>query len=92
MPHSESSTFRKNVHCLANYLGVNQTHLNSMSVNRSLKSTVIKHWHASCDPTTIAEAHVIIDLINSRQQSVYIDYFDYSEIAGLLNFVCTIRI
>ena len=92
MPHSESSTFRKNVHCLANYLGVNQTHLNSMSVNRSLKSTVIKHWHASCDPTTIAEAHVIIDLINSRQQSVYIDYFDYSEIAELLNFVCTVRI
>jgi hypothetical protein len=91
IPHSNSNVFRNNIQCLLNYLGISQIELENLAVNSALKPRILSKYYASLDPVTIAEAHVIEDLIQARQCSIYIENFCFAEINDLLNSLCIQR-
>ena len=76
IPHSNSNVFRNNIYCLLNYLGISQTELDNLAVNSALKNRILSRYYMSLDPTTIAEAHVIEELIQG----------------GNLPYTCTLKI
>ena len=91
VPPSNSNVFHNNIQCLLNYLEIPQIQLDNLAVNNALKPRILSKYYASLDPTTIAQAHVIKELIQAKQSSLYIGNFSFSEIDDLLSFLCTQR-
>ena len=62
------------------HLGVSYSELNALSASKKLKYSVLHHWLESIDPVVISESHVILELIEARNNAIFIEDFAFTEL------------
>ena len=73
------------------HLGLPHSELNAYLKEKKLKNFVLNHWYDSIDPGDVAESHLIMELLETRNNNVYIEGFEFMELNDLLTSICTLR-
>ena len=88
---STRSVFKQNIQYLMTHLGLSHSELNALSERKKFKNFVLNHWYDSIDPVDVAESHLIMELLEIRNNNASVEGFDFIELKDSLTPICTLR-